>query len=195
MSTNPICGRQWVRRWLRRIIAVGALGAAVTALALGIGAWRSRGLVDAGARLVSDEDYLPATRALTRAVVAAPRDARAHYYLGLAYAGLGQDEAALHHVRDAVRLAPREPAYEAGLTTVLLDGGRVAEAVEHVRRAADLAPRSAAVRLLLADTLRRAGDTDGMAREYRLTMHLARDGALEAIAREQLKAARERAAP
>ena len=110
-------------------MAVGALGAAVTALALGIGAWRSRGLVDAGARLVSDEDYLPATRALTRAVVAAPRDARAHYYLGLAYAGLGQDEAALHHVRDAVRLAPREPAYEAGLATVLLDGGRVAEAV------------------------------------------------------------------
>ena len=71
----------------------------------------------------------------------------------------------------------------------------MAEAVEHVRRAADLAPRSAAVRLLLADTLRRAGDRDGMAREYRLTMHLARDGALEAIAREQLKTARERAAP
>jgi Flp pilus assembly protein TadD len=71
----------------------------------------------------------------------------------------------------------------------------VAEAVEHVRRAADLAPRSAAVRLLLADTLRRAGDMDGMAREYRITMHLARGGALATIAREQLKAARERAAP
>jgi hypothetical protein len=107
VSTNQICGRQWVRRWLRRIIAVGALGAAVTALALGIGAWRSRGLVDAGARLVSDEDYLPATRALTRAVVAAPRDARAHYYLGLAYAGVGLCGAASIHLWEAARLAPQ----------------------------------------------------------------------------------------
>src|SRR5258705_3716260 len=94
------------RRWLGRIAAVGALGAMVTALALGIGAWRSRGLVDAGAALVSDEEYLPAARALTRAGVAAPRDARAHYYLGLAYAGLGQDQAALRHARDAARLPP-----------------------------------------------------------------------------------------
>lgn len=183
------------RRWLVRIAALGAVGAAVTALALGIGAWRSRGLVETGAALVSDEAYLPAARALTRAVVAAPHDARAHYYLGLAYAGLGQDGAALSHARDAVRLAPREPAYEAGLATVLLDGGRVAEAVAHLRRAADMAPRSAAVRLLLADTLRRAGDVDAMEREYRNAMHLARGGALAAIAREQLKAARERAAP
>lgn len=183
------------RRWLGRIAAVGALGAMVTALALGIGAWRSRGLVDAGAALVSDEAYLPAARALTRAVVAAPRDARAHYYLGLAYAGLGQDEAALRHARDAVRLAPREPAYETGLATVLLDEGRVPEAVVHLRRAADMAPHSPEARLLLADTLRRAGDVDGMEREYRNAMHLAPGGALAAIAREHLKAARERAAP
>ena len=182
-------------RWLVRIAAVGALGATVTALALGIGAWRSRGLVDAGAALVSDEEYLPAARALTRAVVAAPRDARAHYYLGLAYAGLGQDGAALSHARDAVRLAPREPAYETGLATVLLDGGRVAEAVVHLRRAAGMAPGSAGIRLLLADTLRRAGDVDGMEREYRNAMRLARGDALAAIAREQLKAARGRPTP
>ena len=183
------------RRWLGRIVAVGALAATVTALAFGIGEWRARGLVDTGAALVSREEYLPAARALTRAVVAAPRDARAHYYLGLAYAGLGQDAAALTHARDAVRLAPREPSYETGLATVLLDGGHVAEAVAHLRRAADMAPRSPAVRLLLADTLRRAGDVDGMEREYRTAMHLARGGALAAIAREHLKAARERAAP
>src|SRR5258705_12529867 len=113
------------RRWLGRIAAVGALGAMVTALALGIGAWRSRGLVDAGAALVSDEEYLPAARALTRAVVAAPRDARAHYFLGLAYAGLGEDEAALRHARDAGRLPPGGPPHQTGLRTPLLHHGRV----------------------------------------------------------------------
>ena len=70
---------------------------------------------------------------------------------------------------------------------MLLDGGHVAEAVAHLRRAADMAPRSPAVRLLLADTLRRAGDVIGMEREYRTAMHLARGGALAAIAREHLK--------
>src|SRR5258705_12935131 len=96
------------RRWLGRIAVVGALGAMVTALALGIGASRSRGLVDAGAALVSDEEYVPAARALTRAGVAAPRDARGHYYLGLADAGLRQDEAAPPHPPDAGRAPARE---------------------------------------------------------------------------------------
>jgi Flp pilus assembly protein TadD len=181
--------------WLGRIV-MGALAvAAVTALALGIGEWRARGSVEAGASLVADEEYLPAARELVRAVAAAPRDARAHYYLGQAYAGLGQDGAALNHAREAVRLAPREPEYEAGLATLLLDAGRVPEALTHVQRAAALEPRSADVRLLLADTLRRAGDVDGMEREYRTAMHLARGSALGAVAREQLKAARGRPAP
>ena len=198
MSAGYLPGGEHImhgKRWLVRIAAVGALGAAMIALALGIAAWRSRGLVETGAALVSDEAYLPAARVLTRAVVAAPRDARAHYYLGLAYAGLGQDEAALRHAQDAVRLAPREPAYEAGLASVLLDGGRVDEAVGHLRRAAEIAPRSADIRLLFADTLRRAGDVDGMEREYRIAMHLARGGPLGALAREQLRAARGRPAP
>jgi Flp pilus assembly protein TadD len=173
-------------------MAAAALVAAVVALALGISAWRARGLVDAGATLVLDGEYLPAARQLTRAVVAAPRDARAHYYLGLAYAGLGQDAAALSHARDAVRLAPHDPQYEAGLATVLLDGGRLSEAVAHLRRAAELEPRSADIRLLLADTLRRAGDVQGMEEQYRIAMHLARGSALGAIAREQLKAAQGR---
>lgn len=180
------------RPWLARLMAAAALVAAVVALALGISAWRARGLVDAGATLVLDGEYLPAARQLTRAVVAAPRDARAHYYLGLAYAGLGQDAAALSHARDAVRLAPHDPQYEAGLATVLLDGGRLSEAVAHLRRAAELEPRSADIRLLLADTLRRAGDVQGMEEQYRIAMHLARGSALGAIAREQLKAAQGR---
>ncbi|HEX7787482.1 MAG TPA: tetratricopeptide repeat protein [Methylomirabilota bacterium] len=180
------------RPWLARFMAAAALVVAVVALALGVSAWRARGLIDAGATLVLDGEYLPAARQLTRAVVAAPRDARAHYYLGLAYAGLGQDAAAISHARDAVRLAPGDPQYEAGLATVLLDAGRLSEAVSHLRRAAELEPRSADIRLLLADTLRRAGDEQGMEEQYRIAMRLARGSALGAIAREQLKAAQGR---
>lgn len=180
------------RPWLARLLAAVALVATVVALALGVSAWRARGLVEAGASLVLDGEYLPAARELTRAVVAAPRDARAHYYLGLAYAGLGQHAAALSHARDAVRLAPRDPQYEAGLATVLLDAGRVGDAIGHLRRAAQLEPRSPDIRLLLADTLRRAGDVEGMEEQYRIAMHLARGSALGAVAHEQLKAAQGR---
>ena len=40
------------RPWLARLMAAAALAVAVVALALGISAWRARGLVDAGANLV-----------------------------------------------------------------------------------------------------------------------------------------------
>lgn len=181
--------------WLGPIV-MGALAvAAVTALAFGVVEWRAGRSVETGASLVADEEYLPAARELARRVASAPRDARAHYFLGQAYAGLGEDGAALSHAREAVRLAPGEAEYEAGLATLLLDVGRVPEALAHLQRAAALQPRSADVRLLLADTLRRAGDVDAMEREYRTAMHLARGSALGAVAREQLRAARGWPAP
>jgi len=68
----------------------------------------------------------------------------------------------------------------------------VPEAIIHLRRAVELEPRSADIRLLLAETLRRAGDVEGMEQQYRIAMHLARGSALGAVAREQLKAAQGR---
>src|SRR4030095_14947601 len=104
--------RMPTRAWLARLLGVVALVATVVALGLGVSAWRARGLVDSGASLVLDGAYLPAARQLTRAVVAAPGDARAHYHLGLAYAGLGQRAAARTPARAAGPLAPRDPQYE-----------------------------------------------------------------------------------
>lgn len=155
-------------------LALAALAVALLGLAGGTARWRARGLVERGATLVSDDQYVPAVRQLVQAVAEEPRDARAHYYLGLAYSGLGQDEAALSHAEDAVRLAPRDARYEAGLATLFLHAGRTADAVVHLRRAVAIEPASPDFRLLLADALRRAGDADGMEREYRIAMRLAR---------------------
>jgi Flp pilus assembly protein TadD len=193
----PDMPQTWISRspWIGRLAMGGVLAAALAALASGPAWWRAHGLVENGATLVSDGQYLPAVRQLVQAVAAAPHDARAHYYLGLAYAGLGQDAAALSHAEDAVRLAPRDARYEAGLATLFLDAGRTPEAIAHLRRAVDMKPTSPDIRLLLADALRRAGDTDGMEREYRIAMRLAGGDTLGALAREQLRAAREQAAP
>lgn len=187
----------WIFRspWIARLALGGVLAAALAVLASGPAWWRARGLVESGATLVSDGQYVPAVRQLVQAVAAAPRDARAHYYLGLAYAGLGQDAAALSHAQDAVRLAPRDARYEAGLAALFLDAGRTPEAIAHLRRAVDMKPTSPDIRLLLAEALRRAGDQDAMEREYRIAMRLARGDTLGALAREQLRSAREQAAP
>lgn len=181
-------------RWLGAVLAGGLLATILVVVSGGPSQWRARGLVQSGATLVSEERYLPAIRQLVRAVATEPRDARAHYYLGLAYAGLGQDAAALDHAEDAVRLAPREPQYETGLAARLVEAGRVPEAIAHLRRAAVIQPGSAEIGLLLADTLQRAGDADGMEREYRKVMRLARGRPLAEVARGRLRAAREESA-
>jgi len=86
-------------------VAVAML-ASVFALALALGQWHVRSLDERGEALVAGGRYLPAVRVLLQAVVEAPRDARAHYYLGLAYAGIGMCGAAWIHLEEAMRLAP-----------------------------------------------------------------------------------------
>jgi hypothetical protein len=73
----------WSGRWVR--LAVVAPGGLV-ALAAALGHWYRRELLEEGMRLVTQEHRLPAVRVLRRAVALSPGDARAHYYLGLAYA-------------------------------------------------------------------------------------------------------------
>src|SRR5262245_45791167 len=93
-------------------VAVG-LGALVGAMALtmALGQWHVHALAEQGRALVAAGEYAPALRVLLKAVVEAPGDARAHYYLGLAYAGMGLCGAAWLHFHEAVRLAP---AYRRG---------------------------------------------------------------------------------
>src|SRR5439155_1258958 len=62
----------------------------------------------------------------------------------------------------------------------------VTAAAERLRQAARLKPRSVEIRLLLATALRRAGDMNGMAREYTEVRRLAPSGPLGELARQAL---------
>jgi len=80
--------------------------AGVIALAAALGQWHAYSLDEQGRALVAEGRYFPAVRVLSQVVAQAPGDARAHYYLGLAYAGIGFCGAAWIHLEEAARLAP-----------------------------------------------------------------------------------------
>ena len=94
---------------MRRSIGWVAVGlgtlAGVVALAFFLGHWHMRSLDEHGRALVAAEQYALAVRVLSGVVAEAPGDARAHYYLGLAYAGCGMCGAASLNIGEAARLA------------------------------------------------------------------------------------------
>ena len=95
---------------MRRSVGWVALGLATLALVIGLllihGQRHVHALAEQGRELVAEGQYLPAVRVLSEAVAEAPGDARAHYYLGLAYAGIGLCGAAWMHLGEAMRLVP-----------------------------------------------------------------------------------------
>ena len=97
------------------VVVMLATVAGVVILTLGLGQRHIRSLDEQGTALVAEGEYLPAVRVLLQAVTEAPGDARAHYYLGLAYAGIGLCGAAWIHFEEAARLAPTFGLQGAGL--------------------------------------------------------------------------------
>ena len=89
----------WVALGVGTLVVMGAL-------AFALGSWNTHSLDEQGRALVAAEEYLPAIRVLSGVVATTPGDARAHYYLGLAYAGVGLCGAAWMHLEEAARLAP-----------------------------------------------------------------------------------------
>jgi tetratricopeptide (TPR) repeat protein len=103
------------KRSLGWVVVMLATVAGVVILTLGFGQWHIRSLDEQGRALVAEGEYLPAVRVLLQAVTEAPGDARAHHYLGLAYAGIGLCAAAWIHLEEAARLAPEAGRQGAGL--------------------------------------------------------------------------------
>jgi cytochrome c-type biogenesis protein CcmH/NrfG len=103
---------------MRGSIRWAAMGAGIltgaVALAFFLGHWHTRSRGEHGRALVAEAQYLPAIRVLSEVVAETPGDARAHYYLGRAYAGVGLCGAASIHLEEAARLAPEYRRLRAG---------------------------------------------------------------------------------
>ena len=56
-------------------------------------------------------------------MAAAPGNARAQYYLGLAYARIGIRQGAISHLREAVRLQPNAAMFHAALGRAYREAG------------------------------------------------------------------------
>ena len=98
-----------------RLGAAAVIATVLAATAYGASEWHSHQPVSAGASLIARGDYSRAVRTLLPAVAAAPGNARAHYYLGLAYARIGIRQGAISHFREAVRLEPDGARFHAEL--------------------------------------------------------------------------------
>ncbi len=79
--------------------------------------WYRRELLAQGMHLVTEHRCLPAVRVLQRAVALTPSDARAHYYLGIAYVGIGKYGSSLAHLHEAMRLASDDTRIREGFAT------------------------------------------------------------------------------
>ncbi len=142
----------------RRRVGLGVLAVVgVAAAAATLGAWQRSEPVEQGMRLVGRGEYVPAARALVRAVALSPRDARAHYYLGLAYAGIGRREAALSHLQEAVHLNPDDARFHDGLGQAYRRIGDAARALGELEEAVRRGPDTPRYEVALAGLLLEQG--------------------------------------
>src|SRR5205809_392155 len=155
---------------IRGVVMLGSLAVATggaIALARELPAWRGRQSVTEAARLIDAGDDASAIRTLLGAVAAAPRDARAHYYLGLAYARLGVPTGAMNQLRDAVRLAPGDARVHDALGQTLRVVGARRAARREFEEAARLDPGEARYHVDLAGLLLDAGQPAAAAERLR----------------------------
>jgi tetratricopeptide (TPR) repeat protein len=126
---------------------------------------------------------------LDEAVRLAPDRAAYHEALGQAYRDAGDLARARGELEESVRLDPTDVRYQASLGGLMLEQGQTDAALLHLRHTVERAPREPELRLLLAEALRRAGDREGMTREYREVIRLAAGRTLAEAARQELLSA------
>ena len=159
--------------------------------ALGRDAESAAALSGAGRVALAREAYGQAVDYLERAVATDPGATSLYYPLGLAYAGLGDDENAEENLarRGDGLTFPADPLLEDLQATGLLDSplddqdrglaafeaGRFAEAAEIFRGVLELAPDNLALRLRLGTTLFLAGDSGGAAQQFEMALRVSPD--------------------
>jgi predicted Zn-dependent protease len=119
-----------------RLCTIAAAVVLAAATWYGVHAGREAERLAYGARLVATAQYGAAVRALLPAVAREPEEPRGHYYLGLAYRGLGFSAAVLAQLQEAVRLAPEDARLHAGLGQTYRDAGQASRALAELEDAA-----------------------------------------------------------
>jgi tetratricopeptide (TPR) repeat protein len=180
------------RRWVARAYALMAL---VLALVAGLGAWRWQAHSSArtAARLLAEGRYGTAIRVLQERLASVPGDARLHYYLGLAYSGVGLVDGALNQLGEAVRLAPRDAAYHEALGQAYRDAGDLARARGELEETVRLDPADVRYRASLGGLLLEQGQTDAALAHLKHTVErFPREPELRLVLAEALRQAGDR---
>ena len=99
----------------------------------------------------------------------------AHNNLGNVLSDKGQTDEGIFHLREAVRLQPRDALYHYNLATALADQRNFSEAFAEFRDALSEQPDSAEVRNNFAIALAKAGNTDEAIDEFRTTLRIKPD--------------------
>ena len=132
----------------RGLIALG--GAALVGTLVVVGVVWPRDPADAGARLLTQGLYRTAVPLLLRAVTIRPDNAAAHHNLGLAYAHIGWQSAAISQFKMAVSLVPSSAEFHEDLGCAQREAGDDAAATKEFEETARLRPGSGEIQRLLS---------------------------------------------
>lgn len=88
----------------------------------------------------SEKAFESAVEAYKKLIDANSEDDVAHFYLGLTYNKLNEDEDAAKAIREAVKLKPDNVEYQIGLGTILMKLAKFAEAERAFKKAIELEP-------------------------------------------------------
>lgn len=97
--------------------------------------------VQQGIDAIQRQDFAAAKAVLTEAHEAAPKDAQAAFYLGVAFEGLGDLANAEKSYRSAHEIDPGLVDASANLSAILLDGGKTKEALPIIESGLKAAPK------------------------------------------------------
>lgn len=109
-------------------------------------------LSDTGYEQFRKGNLKEAAAKLKEAVRENPKDAEAHYRLGLAYEGLGKLEPAIKAYEEAVKLDPDKASYHYNLAVLYRVKRETDQAISHLKKALELDPKLTGARLVLART-------------------------------------------
>lgn len=125
-----------------------------------------------GATIARNRDYASEISIWTDTVAKVPRNARAHYNLGVPHDYAGRRDEAMACYRAAIALAPDYPEPHANLGNALTDLGRPAEALPLLQTAVRLRPSYAEAQFNLGNAFLHLNRPDEAIAAYRETLRL-----------------------